>query len=142
MWHTHHYVYILNVPINVQKATACAPSTQQYAVSVQCGPSSVIGRASGDEESTTNKPLALKIISDNYILCHHHHPATAVDQYTCVCAPSIELYALTISCGPSSVIGRASGSEESMTNKPLVLEITSHKVLAYIMSPSPPSHCC
>jgi len=45
-----------------------------------------------------------------------------------VCAPSTELYALTILCGPGSVTGRASGSEESMTSKPLVLEITSHKV--------------
>ena len=58
---------------------------------------------------------------------------TAVDN-TCMCAPNIDLYALTISCGPGSVTGRASGSEESMTNKPLVLEITSHKV-CYFTTP-------
>ena len=41
-----------------------------------------------------------------------------------ICGSGIELYTLTISCGPGSVIGRASGGEESTTNKPLVLEIT------------------
>ena len=34
------------------------------------------------------------------------------------------VYTLTISCGPGSVTGRASGGEESTTNKPLGLEIT------------------
>ena len=42
-----------------------------------------------------------------------------------MCAPSIELYALTISRGPGSVIGKASGGEESMTNKPLVTPLTA-----------------
>ena len=88
MQHAHHYVYILNVAINVPKTTACAPSTQQCAVSIQCGPSSVIGRVSGDEESTANKPQVLKIISHKVhtcILCHHHHPATAADSiHVCV----------------------------------------------------------
>ena len=46
-----------------QKTTTCVPSTQQYGVSIECGPSSVIGRVSGGEESTANKPLVLKIVS-------------------------------------------------------------------------------
>ena len=41
-----------------------------------------------------------------------------------ICGSGIELYTLTISCGPGSVTGRASEGEESTTNKPLVLEIT------------------
>ncbi len=53
-------------------------------------------------------------------------PATAVDNIH-ACVHLVFNCMLTISRGPGSVTGRASGGEESMTNKPLVLEITSHK---------------
>ena len=52
-------------------------------------------RSMWSQESTTNKPLVLKVISQiTCILCHHHHPVTVVDniESTCVCAPSSMIY--------------------------------------------------
>ena len=86
MQHAHTYLYTHCTINNVLKTTMCKPSTQEYAVSILCGPSSATGWASDGKESMTNKPLVLEITSHKGTCIHitTASRATAFIMYTCM----------------------------------------------------------